>query len=314
MRFGSRITRLAVAASLGAALTVAGVAGGALPPGVSSAAGAAATASTGAAEVTKAPLPVVAGSGYLALGDSITFGYREPDTKPAPDYKNARSLVGYPEDVAAALGLHVANAACPGETSASLIRKSAESNGCVHLPTGGRGYRKRFPLHVAYSGSQLQYAVSYLLAHPGVRVVSLMIGANDGLLCEETTKDHCERELPAVLKKVAANVASILTIIRSKAGYGGQLVIVNYYSLDYTSFVDNLESQALNQAVDTASKPFHVKVANGYEAFRSAAAHSGRNPCKAGLLTQLTNGTCGIHPSAAGQDVLALAVERVLAK
>jgi lysophospholipase L1-like esterase len=306
MRLGSwKIGRLAVAVTLGSALAVAGVAGGALPA-------AAARASTAGA--TTATPPVVAGSGYLALGDSVTFGYREANTKPAPDYKVASTMVGYPEDVGLALGLHVANAACPGETSASLIRTSARSNGCLRLPNGAPGYRKLFPLHVSYAGSQLQYAVSYLKTHPGVRLVSLMIGANDGLLCEETTKDKCQKELPAVLKKTAAHVALILDTVRSKARYSGQIVIVNYYSLDYTSFVDNLESQALNQAVDTAAKPFGVKVANGYQAFRAASAHSGRNPCKAGLLTQLTNGTCGIHPSTAGQDVLALAVERVLAK
>jgi lysophospholipase L1-like esterase len=309
-----KITRLAVVTTLGGALAIAGVTGGAL---------AATAAPVTTAAVTPVPPttvpalpgpPVVAGSGYLALGDSVTFGYREADTKPAPNYKDARSFVGYPEDVGAALGLHVANPACPGETSASLIHTSARSNGCLKTATGTPGYRAAFPLHVSYSGSQLSYAVAYLKAHPGVRVVSLMIGANDGLLCQETTKDHCQKELPAVLKKIAANVHVILATIRSKAGYEGQVVIVNYYSTNYTSLVDNLESQALNQALDTAAKPFGVKVANGYQAFRSASIHSGLNPCKAGLLTQLTNGTCGIHPSAAGSDVLALAVERVLAK
>ena len=36
-----------------------------------------------------------------------------------------------------------------------------------------------FPLHVKYSGSQLDYAVSYLKTHKKVRLVSLMVGAND---------------------------------------------------------------------------------------------------------------------------------------
>jgi hypothetical protein len=77
--------------------------------------------------------PVVAGSGYLALGDSVSFGFREADTAPPPDYHRAATFVGYPEDVGAALGLRVTNAACPGETSASLIRADARSNGCEHL-------------------------------------------------------------------------------------------------------------------------------------------------------------------------------------
>ena len=55
---------------------------------------------------------------YLALGDSIAFGYR-----PAPwaDYRRAANFAAYPEDLAAALKLNLVNAACPGETSASMI-------------------------------------------------------------------------------------------------------------------------------------------------------------------------------------------------
>jgi hypothetical protein len=34
--------------------------------------------------------------------------------------------------------------------------------------------------------------------------------------------------------------------------------------------------------------------------------------CDAGLLTQLSGGDCGVHPSYAGQCLLALAVERAL--
>jgi lysophospholipase L1-like esterase len=301
MKVGSRkLRRLIVAAGLGGVLAVTGITGSVL-----------ASAST-----TASTKPVISGSGYLAIGDSVSFGYREADTKPAPDYKDASSFVGFPEDVALALGLHVANAACPGETTASFLNVKARSNGCEHGPFGGPGYRSAYPLHVKYSGSQMAYAETYLKAHPGTRLVTLMIGANDGFLCQETTKDHCTstKELAAVLAKVEKNVTKILKGIRTDAGYTGQIVIVNYYSVNYNVALDNEDSQAINQAVDGSATPFHVKFANGYAAFRNASAHSGLNPCTAGLLTQLTNGTCGVHPSVAGADVLALAVERVLAK
>ena len=68
---------------------------------------------------------VTAGSTYLALGDSVTFGYMEPGVVPAPDYHSAASFLAYPEQLGAELHLKVANAACPGETSASLIDASA---------------------------------------------------------------------------------------------------------------------------------------------------------------------------------------------
>src|SRR5947209_2446905 len=137
-------------------------------------------------------LPVVPGSRYLALGDSVTFGYMEPSVTPAPDYHNAASFPGYPGQVGRALRLNVANAACSGETSASLINPKAQSNGCENSPGHPTtGYRTTYPLHVKYSGSQLAYALSYLRTHHNVRLVSLMIGANDFFVCRETTKDGC---------------------------------------------------------------------------------------------------------------------------
>jgi len=250
--------------------------------------------------------------GYLALGDSVTFGYRESNTTPPPNYLKASSFIGYPKDVGLALGYQVANASCPGETSASLITKGVQSNGCENVPGGGPGYRSAFPLHVSYKGTQLAYADTYLKMHPRTSLVTLMIGANDAFLCQETTADNCASELPTVLKQMAANVAHILTSIRKTARYGGQIVIVNYYSLDYASALDNAGSQTLNTTVDKAAKPYRVQIADGYRAFEAAALQSGGNTCTAGLLTQLTGGGCGVHPSIAGQAVLALAVEEVV--
>ena len=258
------------------------------------------------------PGPAPSASDYLALGDSVTFGYRESANLPTPDYSDASTFVGYPEDVAAGLGLNVANAACPGETSTSLIEPNVLSNGCENSPGGGPGYRTLYPLHVSYSGTQLQYALRFLRTHPHTELVSLMIGANDGFLCEATTADHCATELPAVLKQVSSNVADILWSIRHLARYHRQIVIVNYYSLDYSNPTDNAGSEALNQAVDSAAQPFDVRIADGFSAFQNAAVQSSGDTCNAGLLTQLTTGGCGIHPSVAGQALLALAVEKAI--
>ncbi len=64
--------------------------------------------------------------------------------------------------------------------------------------------------------------------------MTLMIGANDFFLCQETTADGCASptEQAAVAKRVTANIKSILTAIRRTAHYRGQLAIVNYYSLE----------------------------------------------------------------------------------
>jgi lysophospholipase L1-like esterase len=256
--------------------------------------------------------PVTPGSGYLALGDSVTFGYQEQQVVPTPNYANASSFFGYPELLGSELHLTVANPACPGETSSSLINDTTGVFACEN-PTSG--YRTLFPLHVKYSGSQLDYAVSYLKTHRNVRLVSLMIGANDFFACQETTADHCASltEEAAVGATVSKNVKTILSAVRTKARYGGQIAIVNYYSLNYGSALDNSLSQLLNTTQDLAAKPFHVVIADGYGELEVAAAHSGGgNTCTAGLLTQLSTGGCGIHPSYAGQSLLAQALEKAI--
>jgi lysophospholipase L1-like esterase len=263
----------------------------------------------------KKKLPVVPGSQYLALGDSVTFGYVESAVTPAPNYHDPASFLGYPLMLRRLLGLKVADAACPGETSSSLINPAAQSEACENNPQHTSAhYRPMFPLHVSYSGSQLAYAVSYLMRHHNVRLVSLMIGANDFFACEATTKDACTRssELNALAATVQKNVKTILSAIRNKAHYHGQLVIVNYYSSNYASAVINSAIQFFNHNQDAPAKPFHVEIADGFGVFRAAAAHSGGDSCKAGLLTQLSTGGCGIHPSYAGQALLAQAVAKAI--
>jgi lysophospholipase L1-like esterase len=259
--------------------------------------------------------PVTPGSGYLALGDSVTFGYMEPTVVPAPDYSDAANFHGYPEMLGSELGLKVSNPACPGETSSSLIHATAQSNGCENSPGSSVAYRKSFPLHVKYSGSQLAYAVSYLKSHPDVRLVSLMIGANDGFICEETTTDGCASptEIDPVLSRITRNVHTILAAVRNQAHYDGQIVMVDYYSLDYASPAVSALSVDINRAQNAGAKPFHVRYANAYSTFATAAAHSGNDTCTAGLLTQLgMPGSCGVHPSFAGQALLASTVENAI--
>lgn len=273
--------------------------------------------SSAAAPVHKQP-PVRAGADYLALGDSVTFGYREATNLPYPNYSDAMSFVGYPEYVATALGLHVANASCPGETSSSFVASDVVSNGCEANPvTHAPGYRTAYPLHVNYSGTQLSYALHYLTTHRDTRLVSLMIGANDGFVCQKSTQDQCASELPSVLKQIQANVRTILNGIRNQAHYRGQIVILNYYSLDYSDPAQVTQSKQLNAAQDSAAKPYDVSIADGYGIFATAAAQVDGNTCKAGLITTLTpapstGSGCGIHPSVGGQSLLAVAVERVI--
>jgi hypothetical protein len=186
--------------------------------------------------------------GYLALGDSIAFGYR-----PLPsfaDYRNPAAFTAYPEDVARALKLNLVNAACPGETTASMINTSAPSNGCETNAQGGLGYRRIAPLHVSYRGSQLSYAVRYLQQHPDTRLVTIGIGANDLFRCEATTADHCAGpDLGRTLAGVTANLGIILSALRNQARYRHTLVVVSYYALNYRAAASVTPVEALNAAL-----------------------------------------------------------------
>jgi lysophospholipase L1-like esterase len=237
---------------------------------------------------------------YLALGDSVTFGFEEAQVRPPPDYQDAASFHAYPEFVGDALGLRTTNAGCPGETTASFIDPNAPSNGCENLGPGtSGGYRTAFPLHVSYEGSQLSFGVKFLKAHPRTRLVSLMIGANDLF-----------RRVP--LATVTDNVHHILAAIRKKAKYHGRIVLLSYYSLGYANPGISETIQGLNAAVDAGAKGLRITRADGFGEFGAASEHSGGSACAAGLLTQLSGGGCGVHPSYAGQSLLALAVERAL--
>ena len=262
-----------------------------------------------------APLNEVGGHGtYLALGDSVAFGYVPPEAVPAPNYFDPSSFVGYPEDVAQALHIPVANASCPGETTASFYIPGAQSNGCENSPGSSVGYRTEFPLHVQYAGTQMLYALQYLATHRHTRLVTINIGANDAFLCQETTPDKCASpaELQATLKKIQVNLAIIYALIRDVAHYHGPLVALTYYSLSYSDPTQVAGTEALNSAIAPVTEKFGGKVADGFAAFEGPSLAAGGSPCAAGLLIKLPDGTCNIHPSPEGHQLLAQAIEDVI--
>jgi lysophospholipase L1-like esterase len=262
--------------------------------------------------VAAAARPGEAG-GYLALGDSIAFGYR-PEVVPAADYHDPADFTGYPEDLGRALGLAVVNAACPGETSASMINTRAASNGCERNATGGPGYRPSLPLHVSYTGSQLDFAVGYLQQHPDTRLVTIGIGGNDLFRCRELSADHCGgADLSQTLAATTANLDLILATLRGQAGYQGPLVVAEYYPVNYGDLRFVRQIEALNAALAGAADRYGAMLADAFSAFLAASAGAGDDTCRAGLTIALPGGGCDLHPTARGQQLLATAVERAIA-
>ncbi len=251
---------------------------------------------------------------YLALGDSVAFGYRPASVSPVAKYLNPANFTGYPNDVAKALRLHLVNVSCPGETTASMINKSAPNVGCESNQNGGLGYRSFAPLHVAYSGSQLAFAVRYLRQHSQTKLVTIDIGANDLFLCEDKNADHCTgSDFARATASITSNLDKILGSLRGQGGYHGTLVVMNYYALTYGSSLASLGMQALNTALARAAARYGGKVADAFAAFRAASASAGGDTCKAGLRIKLPSGDCDLHPTARGHEVLATAIEQAVA-
>jgi lysophospholipase L1-like esterase len=251
---------------------------------------------------------------YLALGDSVAFGYVPPQSVPAPKYQVAHSFLGYPEYLAQQLDERVWNVSCPGETTASMLTPGAQSNGCENSPGSPVGYRTLHPLHVQYQGTQTAFALSYLVAHKHTRLITIDIGANDAFLCQETTADHCssQAELAGIAAEISSNLGSIYQQLRQGAGYQGPIVALTYYSLNYADPTQVAGSMFLDSVIANVTTHYGGIVANGFAAFQAPSAAFGGDPCAAGLLIKLPDGTCDIHPSPEGHQLLAAAIAKAI--
>ena len=262
----------------------------------------------GATTVASADPPDARGNdSFLALGDSVPFGYIAAD---GFAYVNANNFVGYPDYVGGDLRFKTANAACPGETSSSFISPTGPDNGC-------RAFRARFPLHVSYTSTQLDFATNFLATHKQARLVTIMLGANDGFLLQQSCHGDLaciQAGLPLVLGTLAANMNTILGRLHA-TGFRGALVVVNYYSLDYTDPAQTGLTVLLNQTLAAAAAANGAVVADAFTAFRTAAStpFAGGKTCRAGLLNvnpaDPTQTTCDVHPTQSGQQLLADTVE-----
>jgi lysophospholipase L1-like esterase len=246
----------------------------------------------------------------LALGDSVVFGYI---TQAGHAYVNADNFIGSPEYLAELLHMDTVNAGCPGETTTSFLSASAPDHGC-------RSFRAAFPLHVAYSSTQLAFATAFLGQHPGTDLVTIGLGANDVFVLQDACAGapnpaQCiQSGLPAVLGAVGSNMAVTLAQLRA-TGFGGVIVIVNYYSPDYSDPTQTAITALLNQAIAAPAMAYGAVVADVFSAFQSAVSNPavGGKTCNAGLLNVDPQDAtlCDVHPSQSGQRLIAKTVARV---
>jgi lysophospholipase L1-like esterase len=272
--------------------------------------------------VLVAPVFAARNSRYLALGDSISFGYHPPAPPPR---QPIQSYVGYPEILDPLVPKQEINLSCPGQTSDSFLTGSSATEvpgeNCEYISASFPGWKAaNLPLHNSYTGTQADYAVSQLLANKSIDLVTISIGGDDLLFVQYTCAAKsdfgaCVRgaldpnDANSALSAYQTNLKNILAKIRKDAQYTGTIVLVKYFATSTDPLVKQAIG-ALNQVMAKVGSQFgaKVKVADAYTAFQIASIPYGGDPCKAGLLVRLSPTTCDVHPTRLGQNVLATTV------
>jgi lysophospholipase L1-like esterase len=227
---------------------------------------------------------------YLALGDSLAFGY-QPDL----DFSH-----GYVDDFYGNLKGHgvqsLANMGCPGETSNTFI-----NGGCPYA------YLRKYP----YVGAQLNAAVLYLKLHPGqVSPVTLDIGANDMLPDINTStctiSSSFNTDLATLdnnlIKTILPQLVAAMTV---NGKVTGDLVMMNYYD-PYQNICPNTVSyvQTINQHLANDISGYGVIV----NVFKSFGGPTTPNPniCPYTWMCSIFK---DIHPTTKGYSVIASTFE-----
>ncbi len=227
-----------------------------------------------AANAEEGPAP--AGPEYLALGDSISYGYSaQKFNENYPTESPSRFETGVANDLTKGLrksvgkNLDLVNLACPGETSNGLIGENPLLGGEISSepesppsPFQGPGdwhpcaYHNAdgFPLHAGYGKlSQLEDALN-ILTEPNkvtgkpnvVKLITLNIGNNDVLGLLNQCKFENSGKEPETLVCFAGKISSVTiprvlknvadTLTQLEAVYTGPIVLFAGY--DPLSFVD----------------------------------------------------------------------------
>jgi lysophospholipase L1-like esterase len=273
------------------------------------------------------------GSTYLALGDSLAYGYHQAqfqnELKEHGFVNPANFDDGYVDDFGAALKLlnpklKVVNDGCPGETTETFIKGSGVGpEYCAGGPTGSP-FPKAF-LHHAYPGTQLADALA-VAKESGTGTITLDIGANDilqflGSTCGFPLTFSCtEAEVEAEIGHVVGNVGFILAQLRAAAPKA-KIVFVSQYN-PYPTVLKpegrgDATVEALNAAIKSVAAGFNVKFANTARVINFSGTHGGPEagdiPTVCALTAMCPGGTfnpaspeADIHPTKAGYAAMAV--------
>lgn len=239
---------------------------------------------------------------YLALGDSISYGYQA--FKAQADLPPSAFNTGYVDGFAAGLrqirpGIEVVNYGCPGESTDSFV------NGpCPWTQAGHQ-------LHDSFSGTQVEAAVQFLIAHRGqVSPITPTLFGNDlPILLDPCTANgqidlNCvQLSAPSFITGFSQRLASILHRLRSAAP-DAEIIVTGAWDsfVNIFAFADPLY-QAVNNAMREAAAANGAKFADPLPIFNPQGDEAAevQTVCRLSLLCTQNDS----HPSDEGYRALA---------
>lgn len=231
---------------------------------------------------------------YLALGDSLAFGFQ-----PDGNFSDGYSAQWY-ANLQQHGSQHLTNYGCSGETTHTFIH-----GGCPQP-----AFR-----HIQYTRSQLAMALAFLRQHAGqVSPVSLDIGADDLLpdfqfsLC--SVKANFQHALAQVDGDLTRTILPqlIQALTDQQGRRTGDLVLMNYYN----PFANHCKNSAtftdlVNQHLAHDAAQFHLPLANVYQSFGGGKTPNAQL-CVRTWVCGATNGirrAADIHPTTLGYHLIA---------
>ena len=209
---------------------------------------------------------------YLALGDSIAYGFQT--SKALAGLPPEAFNTGYADLLAARLRqlrpqIATVNYSCPGESTISFRQP------CIWKTSG-------HALHNDYPGSQLAAALAFLTTHRGkVSPITLSLNGNDAndflQTCPPGDLACIQNGAPAAIAAYQARLTSILRLLRTAAP-DAEIIVVGAYdpNIGAFSFADPLFTQ-LNQAQQAAAATMLGPVRRSLPPLQPPRRRRGRN-------------------------------------